>query len=388
MNNILDYKQVLHELKTMVSENSILKELCPIGYSTYGLPINHYTIGSGNYHIVVSGATHGSEIITTDFVLKLMKYLINSSVNLENYTIHFIPMLNPEGYLITTSAIRELIPRNMGLEDCQLIVEEYVEKYSIDNINASKGLNKDIKLYQEMFNHIDYNCIPDNYYELKQNIKNIYSNNNIPNGTLQVWSSNGNGIDLNQNCPYNQKLLKLGDTNTFGFLKYNNIPSTLPGPIGCPSISKTFKYEPETSAFRDFIFELKHNPTINLCAYFNYHSAEHTIYYAPVINHDKINDSEKMKNLEILENYNYDISRLYSSITNHKLMEPSDDVNSFNDLLRLQIPGDILVELCPNEGNPLSAYDNKFYTQIIESNIIAFIKILDNLYKKYEVTYE
>lgn len=388
MNYILDYEQVLQELDAIVAEGDIIKNCSSIGYSTYGLPIKHYSVGSGKYHIVVTGATHGSEIITTDFLLNLMKYLSSNSINLKNYTIHFIPMLNPEGYLISTSAVRQLIPRHMSFKDAQPIISEYVNKYNMDNENAIKGIDRNIKFYQDMFKNIDYTCISDNYSNLKQNIKELYYNNYIPKGTLQVWSSNGNGVDLNQNCPYNVKLKKLGDEQTFGYLKYNNIHTTLPGPIGCPSSSNNFKYEPETSALRDFIFNLKHDPNIELCAYFNYHSAEHTIYYAPVINHSKVQDLEKIKNMDLLEDYNFQISKLYSSVTGHKLMEASEDANCFNDLLRLQIPGDILVELCPNEGNPLSAYDSNFYVETIKSNIKAFINVLENLYKIYEVSYE
>ena len=47
------------------------------------LPIKHYSIGSGNNHL------------------------------------DFIPMVNPEGYLITTSIIRTVIPRNIIVTDIE-----------------------------------------------------------------------------------------------------------------------------------------------------------------------------------------------------------------------------------------------------------------------------
>ena len=34
-------------------------------------------------------------------------------------------------------------------------------------------------------------------------------------------------------------------------------------------------------------------------------------------------------------------------------------------MLRTEIPGDILVELSPNEGNPLSAYEDSVYEKTI-----------------------
>ena len=93
-------------------KKTIIKEVEPIGYTDLEkLPIRHFTLGSGNKHIVVSASQHSNELITTTFVLYLMNFLVNNNVIFEDLTIHFIPILNPLGYIVNTSAVRGILPR-------------------------------------------------------------------------------------------------------------------------------------------------------------------------------------------------------------------------------------------------------------------------------------
>ena len=97
------YKKITEIINNQNSKNKVTKEK-PIGYSEYGLPIDHYTIGTGPKHIVVSGSYHAAEIITTIFVVRLMEAMSkDDGFKVDEYTIDFIPIVNPEGYLITTS---------------------------------------------------------------------------------------------------------------------------------------------------------------------------------------------------------------------------------------------------------------------------------------------
>ena len=362
MNKILDYEQVLQSLDKLTKNTYITKQK-PIGYSTFNLPIHYYTYGSGKNNIVITGATHGCEIISTDLVLNLIKNIPNQ-INPNQYTIHFIPCLNPEGYLISTSAIRALIPRNMPNKDAQIIIKEYITKYNSGNLT-----------YQNMFSNVDYTYISDKYLELKNNIKNIYIKYNIPKGTMQVWSANGNGVDLNQNCPYNQKIDTIkSNTIIYGHSQYKNIIITNPGPIGCPYKNKEFEYEPETKAFRNFILNLKHST--NLCAYLNYHSAEDTVFYKPLID---IKTNETITDIKKLTIYNKKLAKIYIQNTTQQLYEGKTNIYCFNDMLRTEIPGDILIELSPNEGNPLSAYEDTVYEKTIMSNTTAAINLIKQL---------
>ena len=82
-----DYR--LHELG--LRKNVYLSQYC--------YPINEYIIGNGKKDLFIVGGTHGSEIISVDFVLQLLKNL----PDLKDYdpnliTLHVIPLQNPEGF--------------------------------------------------------------------------------------------------------------------------------------------------------------------------------------------------------------------------------------------------------------------------------------------------
>ena len=57
----MNYRDVNEKIAEIIHNqnniNKVRKEK-PIGYSEYGLPIDHYTIGNGPKHIVVSGSFH------------------------------------------------------------------------------------------------------------------------------------------------------------------------------------------------------------------------------------------------------------------------------------------------------------------------------------------
>ena len=72
MSRILDYEQVLEKLD-FISNVGPIKVEQDLATTKFNLPIKYYTAGNGSLDIVISGATHGQEIITTDFVLKLME---------------------------------------------------------------------------------------------------------------------------------------------------------------------------------------------------------------------------------------------------------------------------------------------------------------------------
>ena len=82
---------------------------------------------------------------------------------LKEFRLHLIPMLNPEGYLISSYAIRKLIPREMSQEEAEKIAKKYYIAYKNDDIN--ENIEKE---HLKMFENIDYTCIPNEY----ENIKN------------------------------------------------------------------------------------------------------------------------------------------------------------------------------------------------------------------------
>lgn len=107
---ILDYNRYNEYidliLKKSKNNNSIYKitEEEPLGYTNFNYPLRHFKAGKGDKHIIVNSLTHGCELITVSFTLELMNKIANRNPNyknlLTNTTIHFIPLLNPEGFII------------------------------------------------------------------------------------------------------------------------------------------------------------------------------------------------------------------------------------------------------------------------------------------------
>ena len=314
-NYILDYEQVLDKLDYLSKTTNITKEK-DIGKSKYGLPICCYSIGNGNKSIVVTGATHGSEIITTDFVLKLMENLVNSNERyLNNLKIYFIPMLNPEGYLITTSVIRSKIPRNASIDAQEKFAKSYYLAYKNDDIEAIKRLKNNespdrtsLKDYQNLFKDVDANCIPDKYKNIRDRIICIYNKYpDLPKGSLISWSGNADGIDLQANSKYNPAIEKIknGEIIYKDNLRHSNIQISHPGPINCSfDIENGFKYTNEVKALNTFLSKL--NEKHKLMAYYNYHSTGGIIYQRP---YETVKNKKNIQE-KIVENYFF--SKIYA----------------------------------------------------------------------------
>lgn len=385
-NRILDYIQVLNKLRELEEKSNKIKFQKPIGKTTYGLPILHYTVGTGKNHMVLGAAQHGSEIITTNFLIEVMDRISENDKKFEflfngEYTLHLLPILNPEGYLISTSTIRKMITEEMSEKEAGQICNEYVEAYSRDSEVRVLKVNTKIKEHQRFFGHINpYVIMGQKFKNIQKSLIKIYEENGVPEGTLASWSSNGNGVDLNQNVPYNNKIQAIREgKQLYAHTRYDNIETTKTGPIGCPMKGKEFEYEPENKALLEFLLGLKHNKDIELSAFLNYHSTGGIIFYKPYGKSEEISSNEIMENIKIEEVYNKKIAEAYSAKTKYRLIETESSLNCFNDLVRLQIPGDILIELSTIIGNPLAPFIPENYNKIIEDNINALSYTLQKI---------
>lgn len=400
-NIILDYEQVEEKLRQLETRDKIIT-VNDLGTSTYGLPIHHYTIGNGKKEIVVTGATHGSEIISTDFVLHLMENLSDDNyegcIDLNEYTIHFIPMLNPEGYLISTSAVRQIIPRDMSSEETERICKEYYSKYKADDKKAPSMRKSDedqfrnpehLRLFQEMFKDVDYTCIPEKYAEIRESVRRILEKYpDIPKGTLQVWSANANGIDPQANSEYNSILTKRknGELGTdeavyVNNLRYANMNCGHPGPLNCgydPEIG--FEKEPEIRAITGLLSKLSEKGVLH--SYFNYHSTGGLLYQRPEEPIEEMGISTNTIWTRILENFA--LSKFYARKTyknandkensGYRILTGKGKIATSNDVLRIMHPRDILIELSGMGGNPIGPYGDLEgnYKNLIQSNLDAF----------------
>lgn len=358
---ILDYETCQ---KIMDSYKGIITEREPIGWTANEkLPIRHFTLGSGPKQVVVTGGQHANEIITVTFVLNLMSYLVKNNIVFEDLTIHFIPILNPEGYVVISSAIKERLGKNSTDSEKIKFCFDYYKAFRNDTINRDNPF----KQHQKIFEEINNNSIK-GYSILKDSVGEILIHH--PKGSIIDWASNGNGIDLNANTKINIK--KEGTLNKT--IAYNNLRVDIPSPIGHPgnNQSKNFTQEVEVISLQQLLDKLKNNCTMFL----NYHSVGGLIYQRPE-NDDKF-----------ITSYNYILSKFYqeNTIKNASKYDivkgQSGRAISVNDQLRQKYPGNILVELSPMGGNPIGPFgDPNNIKNTIESNIYSFIYTMSNLDK-------
>lgn len=364
---ILDYNKCQKLMDSF--NNTIITEVSPIGYtSNEKLPIRHFTLGNGSKQVIVAGSQHANEIITVTFVLNLMSYLVKNNIVFEDLTIHFIPILNPEGYVVISSAIKEKLGKNATDNEITKFCFDYYKAYREDTRNKESS----IKQHQKLFEDINEKSIK-GYSILKDSVGEILIPH--PKGSIIDWASNGSGIDLNSNTKENIKEPKTYNKS----LAYNNLRVDIPSPIGYPgnNQSKNFTQEVEVISLENLLKSLKNN----CVAFLNYHSVGGLIYQRPE-NNDRF-----------ITNYNYLLSKFYQEHTiknsgNYDIKKgQSGKVTSVNDELRLKYPGDILIELSPMGGNPIGPFgDPNNIKSTIESNIQSFIYTMSNLNKVITLT--
>lgn len=178
-------------------------------------------------------------------------------INPEKYTIHFITIVNPDGTIIVTSAIRTVISRDASEIEEQLVCLQYYLNSVMDDIYALKKNNKEEKIIEKMFQYANPDCIDDKYSELRENVRNIINQNNLPKTCLIYWTSNGLGVDLNSNIECGQYFEKfLRGEDVYVNLRCNQINRLKLAPTGWPSREKKFIEESENTAVLNFYKEL------------------------------------------------------------------------------------------------------------------------------------
>ena len=400
MSKILDYEEMLELLNSL--DKNIIVEHKPIGYTDFGTPIPYYTYGNGDKHIVVTAGTHSVELITNIFVINLMKKLAckEISIDKDKYTIHFIPIYNPDGTIICTSAIRKLLNKdipNAGLMEQLLCVQYYLNSRT-DDYYAVNNDDKGNKLVNEMFKFVTPDDISDKYSKLRESVAKIIKDNNLPRGIMINWSSNGNGVDLNSNIDcgeYFERFKK--EESEYPKLRYNQVNMFKVGPIGCPSITKEFREEPENTAFLKFLSDLKEKH--NVIGSFIYHACGGTVHYL---------DFMKEKNYWVSDYgirdiiYNRSVASNYAEKSNYKLYKPTT-YTTFCSRIRSLVPGSLVVELSKLRSNPLSQFIDidisnlvgkdlkgelsslsNNYTNTINANITAFVSTIDVMANEFD----
>lgn len=310
---------------------------------------------------------------------------------LKEFKLHLIPMLNPEGYLISSCAIRKLIPREMPQEEAEKIAKKYYIAYKSDDIH--EHIEKE---HIAMFRNIDYTCIPNKYKNIKNSLKEIFEKYpDLPKNCLHIWSANANGVDVQANSSYNPKISRiLNDEDIYMETKrLNNLNISHPGPINCPfDKEKGFKVEKETMAIANLLDSLQNSE--KLFAYLNYHSTGGFIFQRPATIPERMNISKE--NIVKKQIVNYMLAKTYQDKTyknagfdengndrrensKYNIYTRESSATSSNDIFRLKYSQNLLIELSAMGGNPIAPYGDikGNYTNVINSNLDAVKYTLD-----------
>ena len=381
MKRILDYEEMKELLDSLIN----IKKCDPIGYSNFGYPIDHYSYGHGNNHVIITGGTHSAELITNIFVIRFMEKISKSEIFIDPniYTIHFIPFVNPEGTIIVTKTIRSLISRDMSEDVVQTYCLDYYRNSYIEGEYASKFGDKNIKLQHWMFRYAEPSLLDG---ELGKSVSKIIKDNDLPRGCMINWSSNGRGVDLNSNIEGSSYIDRVvSGEQIYEKLHLNTIKRNNLGPVGCPYYSTPGEIEPENVALLNFYNEIKNN--YNLIGSFIYHSCGGLVYYLGDAS-DK-NPWASVKEDDV--NNNKLIADMYASEAKY-VAYGSDIYTTMDCKLKSLFPVTLLIELGEVRATPLSQFldldlpgsNEKFknvYTKIIENNTKAILRVLPNMVK-------
>ncbi|MBS7020785.1 MAG: hypothetical protein KH135_02800 [Firmicutes bacterium] len=365
-----------------------IKEVEPIGFTTFHYPIRHFVYGHGKNHVILTAGTHAAELITNHFLIHFMNTILNQNdlIDETDYTLHLIPILNPEGTIIVTSAIRTVIPRKTTPFWEELFCMQYYMNSKLEDQYVIDKNDHDNKLQMWMFRYADVNCISKIHDALKKNVEQIIKEQHLPEGVLSQWSSNGMGIDLNANVKYTRYYKEtIEKIKVPHILRLNQISNTFPGPIGCPFQNQEFAYEKENEALLHFYHKLINEEQV--IGSLIYHSCGNYVYYL---------DKEEMENPYRKEygekefQYNHEVAKVDAKVTGYRLLKDKK-YTTMDALLKTMLPGTLLIELGNIRSNPLSQFidtiDN-VYTNIMEKNTEAIPIVLEEMRKQYGKNYQ
>src|SRR5574344_219127 len=351
----------------------LTKDFCSY-YTTFNYPLNSYTLGSGKKHVILLSNTHGLEIITSLFLLEYISTLVLND-DIYNYysklyTFHFIPLLNPEGFIISSSQVYSNL-KDLDDKSLEEISKVYLDAYNLDDKLASHHIMQE-KLYK---NVIKTSCKLINNNNLVRSINNILINCNLNSKILPVWAANGVGIDPNSNSIHKFcEIKKLRSDWKYSKNRYNDIPVTIPSPMSYPGSSPLDKCCPENIFLYKYITNLYINlPKVNhrLIAVFSYHSTGGEIYGYPA------KDITSPSNILV---HKKAIS-IYSKVTNYT---PIDEKYKYGvmDFYRSYLNNvvSLTIELSTLNGNPIGPFSNlNLLNKDFISNKLAIFKVINNL---------
>ena len=355
---VLSYQKIVNMLNLLCIKKDCITKEC-IGKTAFGYDILCYKIGKGDKHILLIGATHGLENITAFFVIDFLFTVLNNR-NLQNrYTFHFIPVLNPEGYVISSSNVLKNI-KNLNDYELEILSYKYMNVYNKCDELAKKGCKIKNGFYSILKSSVEN---IDNFY-LRNNVKRILNSCNLSENVLPIWAANGLGVDQNSNSIHKFcEIKKLRQSQKCAALRYNIIPVTIPSPMSYPG-EFTFDRSLENLSLYRYVDKLYNNN--NLKFIFSFHSTGGEIYgYPDTCDINIINRYEKYM-------------ELYSEFTGYRIINEKLKYGVM-DYYRKNLEKSICltIELSKFNGNPIGPFSNldKFKLDIL-NNKNAIIQII------------
>lgn len=359
---ILDYSKYKKRIKSIINSKrnkyQIKKNELP-SKTLYGLEIERYSIGNGKHHIVVVGGMYGNEIISVDFVTRLMNEIAKGKVYFDSdfFTIDFFPLLNPEGFFISTLPLNKILSDDLSFEQKINNMNEYMELIKLSE-------NSDIKLYQKTFDKMLLNDDNSKNKKMIEQVRRLCQTYNHPLGSIVDWRSNASGVNLKYNNPENPniELIKKGKI-LYGSGRASNIKSSVPGPLGTPCTNcNNFKFEKENLVLMDFISKLYNNG--NFYALFNYCGNGRNIVCT------SSNDYEYSQKIS------YILAKIYAYKSDYQVsMKQTSEIE---DLYRYMYPNVLTIPLLKEDEYYIDPYmDFSEYLKIINTNVQSFYNVLD-----------
>ncbi|MEG1705459.1 MAG: M14 family zinc carboxypeptidase [Clostridia bacterium] len=340
---IFSYDEVISILDSLTKTNSNIHKMDSIGKSYYGYDIPYYTIGNGNLDVILIAGTHGNELVTVTYIMNLIQSLLNSKSYLKKYTFHILPIINPEGYIISSSNVIHNT-KNMNKKEFENYSKKYLKLYTIDDLNVEKGLKKEKEYKKLMISSTEF---IDNIF-LRKSVENILKNTNLDSSVLAVWQTNGKGIDINSNSIHEfENMRKLRNIQEYGKMRYNDIAVYIPSPNSYPGKEIFDKDVPENIALYNFVNKIYSKGNLKL--FLSYHSTGAQIYGYPNIN------KTKPKQIDLILNGMYN----YRHFTNYDLINEKYKYGVM-DYYRIALDKVITltIELSKINGNPIGPFSN------------------------------
>lgn len=374
---ILSYNEICNILNKFCSDKKFkyrLKKELTTCYTHFNYPLNSYILGNGAKHVVLLSNTHGCEIITSLFLLEFIATLLLDDNIYDyfssKYTFHFIPLLNPEGFVISSSQVYYNLKKSDN-KCLQEISKIYLDAYNLDDKISKQGSKKE-KLYKSI---LRTSCKLIENPAMCSSVNNILKNCNLTSKILPVWAANGLGVDPNSNSIHRfNEMQLLRKKWKYSKLRYNDIPVTIPSPMSYPGKKPFDKSCKENIFLYNYLTNLYFNSPLKkekLLAVFSYHSTGGEIYGYP----DKcIASNENI----FLHNKAIDI---YSNITGYTAID-EDLKYGVMDFYRAYLNNTVslTIELSKLNGNPIGPFANlNSLTEEFINNKKAILATIDNL---------